>query len=172
MPRTGRPARWRRWSGSGAPSSTHPPADLFERDAEAHRLYHVIHRARLEPAQLLGLAAVHRRKHDTKFSRALLLQLLEDRVAVERGEIDIEQEQRRLCATPRVHGLEQVQRLAAVAKVEEAVPPGLEPEREQLGERGIVLDDTHFGHVAPFGYGRSPACWSDRARCVVRCCGR
>src|SRR6185437_2766107 len=101
-----------------------------------------------EAAQLLRLAAVHRREYDAKFSRTGLLQIFEDRIAVECREIDVEQQQRRLRATLRVQRLEQVQRFAAVAKVQEAIAPRFEAEREQIGQRGIVFDDDDFRDVA------------------------
>src|SRR5439155_7266763 len=104
--------------------------------------------ARLEPAKLLRLTAVHRREHDAKFSWTLLLQLLEDGVPVEGGEVDVEEQQRRLCRAVRVHRFEQIQCFAAVAKVQKPVPARLEAEREQLGQRGIVLDDDDFRYVA------------------------
>src|SRR5207247_5619745 len=97
---------------------------------------------------------MHRREHDAKLPRTLLLQLFENRIAVERGKIDVEEQQRRLWAAARVHSLEHLESFAPVAIVEEPVAARLEPEGEQLGERRIVLDDNYVrasGGTGPGG---------------------
>src|SRR2546423_7385706 len=130
MRRAERPARLRRRLERRARSPAHPATDLLERDAQAHRLHHVVHGPSLESAQLLALATMDRRKDDAKLSGTLLLQLFEDRVAVERRQVDVEQQQWRLRAALRVHLLEEVQRFAPVPKGQEPIATGPEPERQ------------------------------------------
>ncbi len=91
-----------------------------------------------------------RREHHAKFPGALLLELLEDRVAVEGRKIDIEEQERRLRRAAGVQRLEQIQGFTAVAKVQKLVPARLETERQQIGECGVVLDDYYFRYIARF----------------------
>src|SRR5882762_8542875 len=85
-------------------------------------------------------------EHHAEFSGTVLSQGFEDRVAVERRQVDVEQQQRHRAAS--VQRAQVVERLPAVAVMYEAIPAGLEPEGEQVSEGGVVLDYDDFGDVA------------------------
>src|SRR5439155_801019 len=122
-----------------------PKADLPDRHAQAARLHEIVERARFEPAQLLLLGAVHRGEHDPIGTRTLPLQGGEDRVSVQGGKIDVEEQQR--MRAPHVEREQLAQRIPPVAIRQEPVPMRAQPVLEQLGERRVVLHIDHFRHV-------------------------
>src|SRR5207237_4107806 len=148
-PPTARPAQWRQRSGSGAPSPAYPTADFRQGDAQAYWLHHVIHGPRLEAAQLFRLAAVNGGEDDAKLAGALLLQCLENRVAIEGRKVDVQKQEGRRAT--RFEHAQDLQRFASVAEMAKPVAPRLEAKRQQIGERRIVLDHDDLGNVGSIG---------------------